>query len=99
MADNAMGLSCGESLRASGVEISGLLTVSLCVDFTGVAKVGQWLEIRPEVIRAGKTLCFASALVMADEAVCARASAVFKPVSSAPPQVSSPPIDLPPGPA
>jgi acyl-coenzyme A thioesterase PaaI-like protein len=77
LADNAMGLSCGEQVANA----SGLVTVSLSVDFVGFAKVGQWLEIRPEVIKAGKSLCFASALVLADESVCARASGVFKVVS------------------
>jgi hypothetical protein len=43
--------------------------------------VGQWLEIRPQVIKAGKSLCFATALALADDSVCARASGVFKVVS------------------
>lgn len=77
LADNAMGLSCGQAVDNS----AGMVTVSLTVDFVGVAKVGQWLEIRAEVIKAGKSLCFASALVVADDTVCARASAVFKVVS------------------
>jgi acyl-coenzyme A thioesterase PaaI-like protein len=77
LADNAMGLSCGEQVANT----SGLVTVSLSVDFVGFAKVGQWLEIRPHVIKAGKSLCFATALVLADDSVCARASGVFKVVS------------------
>ena len=77
LADNAMGLSCGQAVDNS----AGMVTVSLSVDFVGFAKVGQWLEIRPEVIKTGKSLCFATALVLADDAVCARASAVFKVVS------------------
>jgi acyl-coenzyme A thioesterase PaaI-like protein len=77
LADNAMGLSCGEQVANA----SGLVTVSLSVDFVGFAKVGQWLEIRPHVIKTGKSLCFATALVLADDSVCARASGVFKVVS------------------
>jgi uncharacterized protein (TIGR00369 family) len=73
LADNAMGLSCGLQLP----DISGLVTVSLSVDFVGTARIGQWIEIRPEVVKAGKSLCFARALVMADDAICARASGVF----------------------
>jgi acyl-coenzyme A thioesterase PaaI-like protein len=80
LADNAMGLSCGQHLA----EISGLVTVSLSIDFVGSGKIGQWIEIRPEVIKAGKSLCFARALVMADESVCARASGVFMTVASRP---------------
>ena len=77
LADNAMGLSCGQEVDNT----SSLVTVSLSMDFVGSAKIGQWLEIRSEVIKTGKTLCFASALVLADDSVCARASGVFKLVS------------------
>lgn len=80
LADNAMGLSCGQHL----VDISGLVTVSLSIDFIGAAKIGQWIEIRPEVIKTGKSLCFARALVLADETVCARASGVFMTVAILP---------------
>jgi len=78
LADNAMGLSCGQVVGNT----ASLVTVSLTIDFVGSAKVGEWLEIRSEVIKAGKSLCFASALVLADDSVCARASGVFKLVSS-----------------
>jgi uncharacterized protein (TIGR00369 family) len=73
LADNAMGLSCGQQLT----DISSLVTVSLSLDFVASAQVGQWVEIRPEVIKTGKSLCFARALVTADDVVCARASGVF----------------------
>ncbi len=76
LADNAMGLSCQQVDYTSG-----LVTVSLSMDFVGFAKVGQWLEIRAGVIKAGKSLCFATALALADDSVCARASGVFKLVS------------------
>lgn len=68
------GLSCGQQV----VNTSGLVSVSLSIDFVGFAKMGQWLEIRTEVIKTGKSLCFATALVLADDSVCARASGVFK---------------------
>lgn len=74
LADNAMGLSCGQEVDNT----SRLVTVSLSVDFVGAATVGEWIEIRPEVIKTGKSLCFAAALVLADDRVCARASGVFK---------------------
>ena len=77
LADNAMGLSCGQRIENT----SGLVTVSLSVDFVGFARVGQWLEIRPDVIKTGKSLCFVTALALADDCVCARASGVFKVVS------------------
>lgn len=73
LADNAMGLSCG---RAGGA--SGLVTVALTTEFLGVARLGQWVEIRPRVLKAGRSLCFAAADIVADGVACAHASATFK---------------------
>jgi uncharacterized protein (TIGR00369 family) len=73
LADNAMGASCGHVLGGG----TRLLTASLTVDFIGSAKIGQWLQVAPEVIKTGRTLCFAQCLVTADGAICARASATF----------------------
>jgi len=72
LADNAMGASCGHVLGGTR-----LLTASLTVDFVGSAKIGQWLQVEPDVIKAGRTLCFAQSLITADGIVCARASATF----------------------
>jgi uncharacterized protein (TIGR00369 family) len=74
LADNAMGLSCLEQL---GGEAS-LVTLSLTVDFIGTARRGQWLEIRPQVLRAGLGHAFCAASVHADDILCARTSAVFR---------------------
>ena len=74
LADNAMGLSCAETLGGA----SSLVTVSLALDFLGVANLGQWVEIAPTVNRAGATLCFAESLVTADGAPCAKAHATFR---------------------
>lgn len=79
LADNAMGLSCARHLG----DASGLVTVSLTVDFVGAAQTGQWVEFRAEVVKPGRSICFASALVFADDSVCARASSVFRVVSRA----------------
>ena len=73
LADNAMGLTCVETLG----DVSGLVTVSLAVDFLGSANLGQWVEITPKVNRAGGRLCFAEALVTADGEPCAKAHATF----------------------
>jgi acyl-coenzyme A thioesterase PaaI-like protein len=75
LADNAMGLSCG---MTRGMPPGSLVTVGLSVDFVSTARQGQWVEIVPTVIRAGGSLCFASALITADGEVCARANATFK---------------------
>ena len=73
LADGAMGLSCGETLG----DVTGLVTVSLAIDFLGSADVGQWVEITPKVNHAGGRLCFAEALVTADGQPCAKAHATF----------------------
>lgn len=77
LADNAMGLSCGLGLEGA----NGLLTVNLALDFLSVARIGQWLQVEPSVVKRGRSLCFASALVTADGKPCARASATFQVVS------------------
>lgn len=76
LADNAMGLSCALALDGAR-----LVTVSLTVDFLDSAQIGAWLEVDPNVVRTGKTLCFAHAFVTADGAPIARANAVFRTVS------------------
>jgi uncharacterized protein (TIGR00369 family) len=77
LADNAMGLSCGSSMPS----VQGLVTVSLAVDYVGAARAGQWLQIEPRVLKTGKSMGFADALVKADGAVVARASATFRVLS------------------
>ena len=79
LADNAMGLSCGEGL---GAPVS-LLTVSLGLDYLGSARLGQWVEITPKLNRLGSTLCFAEAMVTADGAPCAKAHGTFRVVEKA----------------
>ncbi|MEA2840464.1 MAG: hypothetical protein QOF41_1794 [Methylobacteriaceae bacterium] len=73
LADNAMGLSCGVTLGHVR-----LVTVNLTVDFVAAGKQGQWLEVRPKVVRVGSTLCFATAEVFSDKTLCARANAIFR---------------------
>lgn len=80
LADNAMGLSCAQQLEG----IQGLVTVSMTMDFLGSAQTGQWLEVRASVVRTGRSLCFAEALLLADDQPCARASAVFKVMGKVP---------------
>jgi uncharacterized protein (TIGR00369 family) len=74
LADNAMGLSCGKVLGS----VQGLVTVGLAVDYVGAAKIGQWLQIAPRVLRTGRSMSFADALVTADGTLIARASASFR---------------------
>jgi uncharacterized protein (TIGR00369 family) len=73
LADNAMGLSCALKLDDG----PRLVTVSLAIDFIGPAQVGQWLQVEPDVIKTGSTVCFAQCFVTADGVQCARASGTF----------------------
>lgn len=78
LADNAMGLSCGVALNAQ----PGLVTVNLVTDFLSTARIGQWILFDTEVIKAGRTLCFAQCLVSADGNPVARCNATFSVVGS-----------------
>lgn len=78
LADNAMGLSCGVKLDGGG---SRLVTVGLSIDFIGTAQVGQWLAVETDVVKTGRTLCFAQCLVTADGETVARANGTFKVVT------------------
>ncbi|MDJ0920395.1 MAG: PaaI family thioesterase [Henriciella sp.] len=79
LSDNAMGLTCVGALMAGGRDASkGLVTVSLGVDYFGSAKLGQWLQIDPEPVKTGGSICFARALIHADDTPVAMANATFK---------------------
>jgi acyl-coenzyme A thioesterase PaaI-like protein len=78
LADNAMGLSCGQVLARDGAQASGLVTVSLGLDYIGKAGIGDWLEFDTDFVRAGRSLCFAGATVTAGGAPIARAHATFR---------------------
>ena len=84
LADNAMGHSCGHQMRR--VDLS-LVTIGLAVDFVGTAEVGQWLAVETEVIKTGRTICFAQSLIKADGVVIARANATFRVVPKKVPAV------------
>jgi uncharacterized protein (TIGR00369 family) len=79
LADNAMGLSYGmaRTLRALNPAASSAITVSLSLDYAASAKVGQWLQVTPRVVKAGRSMGFVDALVTADGGIVARASATF----------------------
>lgn len=78
LADNAMGLSAIAAARADGLDPQGALTVSLSVDFVDAARPGDLLEIRPEVIRVGRTLAFVECRVACGARPIARGSATFR---------------------
>ena len=78
IADNAIGLSCGTVLRSQGRESSGLVTTNLSVDYIGRAKVGEWIQTNVDVLKTGRTLCVATALIETPDGPVARANATFQ---------------------
>ena len=78
IADNAMGLSCVQIMKGEGREVKSLVTVNLSVDFTGMAKVGEWIATESEVVKLGGSLGFVRCRLKTANAVVARANATFK---------------------
>lgn len=54
-----------------------LTTVNLSLDYCGVARLGDWLEVHCDILRLGRQVAFADARLRAAGKVVARASAVF----------------------
>lgn len=78
IADNAMGLSCVQIMKGQGREVKSLVTVNLSVDFTGMAKVGEWIATDSEVVKLGGSLGFIRTRLITDKGTIARANATFK---------------------
>lgn len=78
IADNAMGLTCAQMMKAEGREMKSLITVNLSVDFTGMAKVGEWIATQSEMVKLGGNLGFVQCQLVTEKAIVARANATFK---------------------
>ncbi|MBI1262077.1 MAG: hotdog fold thioesterase [Rhizobiales bacterium] len=79
LADNAMGLSYVLTYAENNeTPKGGAVTVSLNIDYLAAGKLGQWVQVTPRVIRAGKNMGFVDALVTADGTPIARANATFR---------------------
>ena len=78
IADNAMGLSCVQIMKGKGRDVKSLVTVNLNVDFTGMAKVGEWIATDSEVVKLGGSLGFVRTRLITDKDTIARANATFK---------------------
>ena len=76
--DNVMGLACSKALLAERPDAAGVITVSLGVEYLGMAKLGQWLTFEPHFVKTGKTLCFAEASAIADGVIIARGRSTFR---------------------
>ena len=64
-----------------------LPTVSLSIDYLQPTPADAWVEIRTDLLRRGRTLAFAQALLTADGQPCVRANGVF---SVPPPKPDAP---------
>lgn len=79
LADNAMGLSAGVALAADPNNTArGAVTVSLAMDYLDAARVDEWLEIHPTVLKAGRSLAFVECHVRCGDRIIARGNATFK---------------------
>ena len=90
LADNAMGHSAVATARNTLPEPpASAVTVSLSLDFADSARIGEWLEVRPVVLKAGRTLAFTEGHVIAvhdgKERLIARCSATFRMVGATKP--------------
>jgi acyl-coenzyme A thioesterase PaaI-like protein len=54
-----------------------MTTASLNIDYTGSAKVGDWIVVRMDAPKIARQIAFANARLMVGERQVARASAVF----------------------
>ncbi|MFC3231429.1 PaaI family thioesterase [Marinibaculum pumilum] len=79
IADNAMGHTYGLGLDALAPEARGsIVTLGLAVDYVATAANGSWFEVQPRLVKGGRATGFVDALVLADDAVVARANATFR---------------------
>jgi uncharacterized protein (TIGR00369 family) len=56
-----------------------LVTINLSTDFIAPAQIGDWIEGRAEVLRAGKNLIFAQGHLSVADQLVARINGIFKP--------------------
>jgi acyl-coenzyme A thioesterase 13 len=70
-------MALGHNVASRPEATSRYLTTSLNVDYLGAASAGQHVTVFVDRVRAGNTLGFAQAAVMADDRWIARASGIF----------------------
>ena len=85
LADNAMGLSAVRHARQHpGTSDANAVTVALSLDFIDAARVGDWVEFQPAVLKVGRTLAFVECKVVCAERLIARGNASFRMVGAEP---------------
>jgi len=61
-----------------GVTTENLISGPSAIDFLATARIGDWMQITPRVLRAGGATGFVDALVTANGETVARANAIFR---------------------
>lgn len=70
-------ISLGYNVAFSGSDPLPIVTASLTIDFSGSAKLGEWIETKTEIQKTGRSLAFANCYFLTNATCIARASAVF----------------------
>ena len=73
IADIALGYSAVVSQESP----APLVTANLSIDYAGVARKGDWVEVRSDIQKVGRKMAFANCYFYVDSKRIARASAVF----------------------
>ena len=79
--DVMMSTACAYS---GGDETAVLPTISLALDYLEPTPSGAWVEMRTEVLRRGRRMAFAQAVLTADGRATVRANGVFSIPASKP---------------
>jgi acyl-coenzyme A thioesterase PaaI-like protein len=75
--DFAMGFVLGKRLFAVQTDIVNVTTVNITADFISSPKVGDWLEVKVNVLKIGRRICFCECQLFVGDKLVMRASATF----------------------
>jgi len=70
-------IALGYTMEAAAKQTVSLVTANLTLDYSGSAKVGDWVEARVDIQKIGSRLAFANAYLSVVSKRIVRASAVF----------------------
>ncbi len=74
-------IALGYNAAFSGKEPTPMVTASLTIDYAGSAKLGDWIEIKTDVQKVGKTMAYANCYFTVADKRIVRASGVFSVLS------------------
>lgn len=70
-------ISLGYNVAFSGSDPLPIVTASLTIDFSGSAKLGEWIETKTEIQKTGRSIAFSNCYFYVNTTCIARASGVF----------------------